>query len=110
MRDSLRGERAGQLTDVDKAAGRSLAEHLGFVGERHLHHARDVAGRGLHPDGVAGDELAPHQHGAEHHLEAVEEVVADDDDGAAPGGPALAGRDGLDAGDGGGGVEAGVES
>ena len=68
-----------------------------------------MSGRGLHPDGVAGDELAPHQHGPEDHLEAVEEVVPDDDDGAAPGGPALAGRDGLDAGDGGSGVEAGVE-
>ena len=108
MRESLR-LRLETLTDVDKAAGRSLAEHLGFVGERHLHHARDVSGRGLHPDGVAGDQLAPDQHGAEDHLEAVEEVVADDDDGAAPGGPALAGRDGLDAGDGGRGVEAGVE-
>ena len=98
------------LTHIDKAAGRSLAEHLGFVGESHLHHPGDVAGRGLHPDGVAGDQLAPHQHGPEDHLEAVEEVVPDDDDGAAPGGPALAGRDGLDAGDGGSGVEAGVES
>ena len=98
------------LTHVDKAAGRSLAEHLGFVGERHLHHARDVSGRGLDPNGVAGDQLAPDQHRPEDHLEAVEEVVPDDDDGAAPGGPALAGRDGLDAGDGGSGVEAGVES
>ena len=69
-----------------------------------------MSGRRLDPDGVAGDQLTPHQHRAEHHLEAVEEVVADDDDGAAPGGPALAGRDGLDAGDGGGGVEARVES
>ena len=44
------------------------------------------------------------------HLETVEEVVPDDDDGAAARGPALAGGDGLDAGDGRGGVEAGVES
>lgn len=100
----------GQLTDIDKAAWSSLAEHLGFVGESHLHHPRDMSGRGLDPDGVAGDQLAPDQHGAEHHLEAVEEVVPDDDDGAAPGGPALAGRDGLDAGDGSSGIEAGVES
>ena len=100
----------GQLTDIDKAAWSSFAEHLGLVGESDLHHPRDVPGRGLHPDGVAGDQLAPHQHGAEHHLEAVEEVVPDDDDGAAPGGPALAGRDGLDAGDGSSGIEAGVES
>ena len=44
------------------------------------------------------------------HLETVEEVVPDDDDGAAARGPALAGGDGLDAGDGRGGVEPGVES
>ena len=68
-----------------------------------------MSGRGLHPDGVAGDELTPDQHGPEDHLEAVEEVVPDDDDGAAPGGPALARGDGLDAGDGRGGVEAGVQ-
>ena len=42
--------------------------------------------------------LAPHQHGAEDDLEAVEEVVPYDDDGGAPGGPALTGTDGLDTG------------
>ena len=56
------------LTDVDKSPGRPLAEHLGLVGERHLDHPGDVAGRGLHPDGVAGDELAPDQHRAEYNL------------------------------------------
>ena len=34
------------------------------------------------------------------HLKAVEEVVPDDDDGTAAGGPSLARRDGLDTGDG----------
>ena len=58
-----------------------------------------MAGRGLDPDGVAGDQLAPHRDGPEDDLEAVEEVLADDDDGLAPGRPALAGRDGLDLGD-----------
>ena len=43
------------------------------------------------------------------HLETVEEVVPDDDDGAAARGPALAGGDGLDAGDGRRGVQAGVQ-
>ena len=42
--------------------------------------------------------LAPHQHGSEDDLQPVEEVVPDDDDGRPPGGPALTGADGLDAG------------
>ena len=42
--------------------------------------------------------LAPHQHAAEHHLEAVEEVLPDHDDHGSPVGPALTGADGLDAG------------
>ena len=42
--------------------------------------------------------LAPDQHGAEDHLQAVEEVVPDEDDGGAAGRPALAGTDGFDAG------------
>ena len=68
-----------------------------------------MAGRGLHPDGVGGDQLRPDQHRPEHHLQPIEEVVPDDYDGAAAGGPSLAGRDGLDAGDGSGGVEARVQ-
>ena len=102
--------KGSQLTDIDEPSWSSFAEHLGLVGESDLHHPRDVPGRGLHPDGVAGDQLAPHQHRPEHHLQTVEEVVPDDDDGAAPSCPALAGGDGLDAGDGRGGVEARVES
>lgn len=43
-------------------------------------------------------DLAPHQHGTEDDLEAVEEVVAYDDDCGAPRGPALAGTDGFNAG------------
>lgn len=39
--------------------------------------------------------LAPHQHGAEHDLQSVEEVVADDDDGGAACGPAFTWADGL---------------
>jgi hypothetical protein len=31
------------LTDVDESAGGSLAEHLGLVGQRHLHNAGDVS-------------------------------------------------------------------
>lgn len=42
--------------------------------------------------------LAPHQHGAEHHLQAIEEVVPDEDDGGAAGCPALARANGFDAG------------
>lgn len=42
--------------------------------------------------------LTPHQHGPKHDLESIEEVVADDDHGGTPRGPALAGADGLDAG------------
>ncbi len=43
------------------------------------------------------------------HLQSVEEVVADDDDRGPSGGPALGGRDGLNAGDRGGGVQAWIQ-
>lgn len=42
--------------------------------------------------------LAPHQHGAKDDLQAVEEVVPNEDDGGAAGGPAFARADGFDAG------------
>lgn len=41
--------------------------------------------------------LAPNQHGPEDDLQAVKEIVSDDDNGSAPCGPAFAGADGLDA-------------
>lgn len=41
--------------------------------------------------------LAPHQHGSEHDLQAVKEVVSDYDHGGSPRGPAFTGADGLDA-------------
>lgn len=44
--------------------------------------------------------LTPHQHAAKHHLQAIEEVLPDDDDHGAAIGPALAGADGFDAGGG----------
>jgi len=47
---------------------------------------------------MRGDQLAPDQHGAENHLQAIEEVVAHDDHGGATSCPALAGRDRLYAG------------
>lgn len=49
-----------------------------------------------HPASVP--HLAPDQHGAEDHLQAVKEVVPDEDDGGAAGRPALARADGFDAG------------
>lgn len=49
-------------------------------------------------DDCRSTDLAPHQHGAEDDLEAVEEVVSYDDDCGAPRGPALAGTDGFNAG------------
>lgn len=51
--------------------------------------------------------LTPHEHVPEHDLQAVEEVVADDNDGGAARGPALPRADGLYAG--GGSWEAGEE-
>ena len=45
--------------------------------------------------GLNASHLAPDQHGAEDDLEAVEEVVADDDDRGAARGPALARTDGF---------------
>lgn len=44
--------------------------------------------------------LAPHQHGSKDNLQAVKEVVPDDDDSGTPCGPAFAGADGFDAGGG----------
>ena len=55
--------------------------------------------RSLNSDGVTRDQLGPDQHGAEHHLETVEEVIANDDDGAASSRPSLTGGDRLDTGD-----------
>lgn len=42
--------------------------------------------------------LTPDQHGSEDDLQAIKEVVPDDDDGSAPCGPAFTGADGFDAG------------
>ena len=42
--------------------------------------------------------LAPDQHGAEDDLQAVEEVVSDEDDGGSAGRPAFTRADGFDAG------------
>ena len=44
--------------------------------------------------------LAPHQHCAEDNLQAVKEVVSDQDDGGSPRCPALTGTDGFDTGSG----------
>lgn len=41
--------------------------------------------------------LTPDQHAAKHHLQAIEEVLPDDNDHGAAVGPALAGADGFDA-------------
>jgi len=41
--------------------------------------------------------LTPYEHGAEHDLEAVEEVVPYDDDSGSSGGPSLTRADGFDA-------------
>ena len=77
------------LTDIDEAAGGALAELPGLVREADLDYPRDVPGRGLHPDGVVGDELAPHRDRPEDHLEPVEEILSNDDDSLAPGSPAF---------------------
>lgn len=44
--------------------------------------------------------LTPDQHGPEDDLQAVKEVVPDDDDSSTPCGPAFTGADGFDAGGG----------
>ena len=77
----------------------------------HLNNTRNVSGRGLHPDGVTRDQLRPDgdrpeddldndsdiedDNDDDDHLEPVEEVLTDDDDGLAPRRPALARRDRL---------------
>ena len=45
---------------------------------------------------MAGDQLTPHRDGPKDDLQAVEKVLADDDDGLTASSPALTGRDGLD--------------
>ena len=57
-----------QLTNVDEASGRPAAKLLALEAERDLDDPRDVAGRSLDTDGVRGDQLAPHEHRAEHDL------------------------------------------
>ena len=70
-----------------------------------------MTGRGLDPDGVTRDQLRPHGDGAEDDLEPVKEVLPDNDDGLAPGRPALAGGDSLDLGhEGGHGVDAAIRA
>lgn len=44
--------------------------------------------------------LAPHQHGAEHDLQTIEEVISDEDDGGSARRPALTGTDGFNTGSG----------
>lgn len=39
--------------------------------------------------------LTPYEHGAEHDLQAIEEVVADEDDRGSASGPAFTGANGL---------------
>jgi hypothetical protein len=55
-----------------------------------------IPGRGLDPDGVRGDELAPDWDGPEDHLQPVEEVLADNDDSLTACRPPLTRRYGLD--------------
>lgn len=43
-------------------------------------------------------DLTPNQHSSEDDLQAVKEVVTDDDDRSAPCGPAFTGANGFDAG------------
>lgn len=63
-------------------------------------------GRGEGPAARSGGRLAgvahlaPHEHVPKHDLQPVEEIVADDNHGGAPCGPALSRADGLDAGGG----------
>jgi hypothetical protein len=71
-------------------------------GDRHPNHtwtvtvAQSLPGRCLDPDGVGGDELAPHGDRPEDDLQAVEEVLANNYNGLTAGGPSLAGRHRLD--------------
>ena len=55
-----------------------------------------LPGRCLDSDGVGSDELAPHGDGPEDDLQAVKEILSDDDDSLTAGCPALARRHSLD--------------
>ena len=79
------------LTHIDESAGAALAELARLVGEADFHDAGDVAGRSLHADGVARDQLRPHRDRAEDDLETVEEILSDNDDCLSPSCPTLAG-------------------
>lgn len=115
------------LTCVDKAPRCSLAELFWLVRERDLYNTWNVSRRSLDTNGVWRDQLkhideiknrekssrkksklwfdldkvsthlTPHQHAAKHHLQAIEEVLPDDNDHGTAVSPALAGADGFDA-------------
>ena len=90
------GRKEEVLTYVDEAPRLSFAELSGLVGEADLHYSRYMSGRGLHSDGVVRDQLTPNGYCAEDNLEAIKEVLSDDDDSLPSRSPALGGRDGLD--------------
>lgn len=70
--------------------------------EKKTHKDREHAAEIMQHTETLGQEsdLAPDQHCAEDHLQAVKEVVSDEDDRGAAGGPAFTRTDGFDAGSG----------
>ena len=73
-----------------------MTAHIGTQLPISIHQQRTKPARSFPRQGNShGAYLAPNEHSAEDDLESVEEVVADDDDRGAAGGPALAGTDGL---------------
>lgn len=103
-----------ELTDVNESPRRSFAELFALVRECHLDHSWYVPRRSVDSYSVRSDQLAPDEHCAEDHLQAlitfkwefvgrkwvktyVEEVVADDDNGVAALRPPFARRDRFDA-------------
>ena len=85
-----------ELTNINESSGGSSTKLFAFKAQCDFYDARYVSRRRLNSDGVRCDQLAPDQHRPEENLDAIEEVIADDDDGGAACGPSFTGAQGFD--------------
>lgn len=69
-----------------------------MIQELHLPKSKQSLGQRKSGKQVAFAYLTPYKHGPKHHLEAIKEVVSNDDDHGSSCGPAFARADGFDAG------------
>ncbi len=82
-------------TGIDESTGRVTAQLFAAERQCNITWARVASRRHLYFDGMWAHELAPHDQRAENHLQALEKVVANDDDRCAAVRPCLARTNGL---------------